>query len=400
MRICLLSTIYPPDSTEGIARQRQVLAAELARQGHEVHVVTCGAGHFLRFEQGVWVHEVRVDRLRHFSSKFPLLDLPLTHSQALYEGLEQIARRCSIDIVDVPLWAAQGFAALWEHLGPVIVWLQTTRAQLLAVNRQSVTSGQRALLSLERSCLERAQGWLADSQAILKSTATDYDLRPSVPTSVAYLGLPLVKQIEFDRAKPDNIIALVVGRLERRKGTSVLFKILPQLLLEHPQLIVRFIGSDNSRHDGWYTQRHLTYPEFFQRHHPDLAHRVLFEGYVDDVLLNQAYQTSDFLIAPSLFESFGLAFIEAMRAGLPVIAFAAGAATEIFDQAELSGALLVPPYDETQLTMGIRRLVQQADLRHTLGQNGRMRFQTSFTAEIMATQTARFYEKVAEYYAR
>lgn len=43
MRICLLTLTYPPRDTEGIARHRQVLATELARQGHDVHVVTCGA---------------------------------------------------------------------------------------------------------------------------------------------------------------------------------------------------------------------------------------------------------------------------------------------------------------------------------------------------------------------
>src|SRR5574341_70286 len=88
MRIGLLSLTYPPLNTEGIARQRQVLAAELVRQGHEVHVVTCGMADRIRRESGVTVHEVVTKGVNHFSPAYPVLDAPLTWSQALYEGLE------------------------------------------------------------------------------------------------------------------------------------------------------------------------------------------------------------------------------------------------------------------------------------------------------------------------
>jgi glycogen synthase len=397
MRICLLSTVYPPYSTEGIARQRQLLANELVRQGHEVHVVTCGAGHFLRFEQGVWIHEIRVDRLRRFSKKFSDLDLPLTYSQALYEGLAQLAIGCPIDIVDVPLWAAQGFVTLRRYSGVAVVWLQTTQAQLLTINHQMASGEKRALLSLERDCLEQAHGWLADSQAVLKSINTDYGLRQSPPTAIALLGLPPLKgPVRLSRVARDEVVALVVGRLERRKGTPLLFQILPELLRQHPQLTIRFVGRDNSKHDGWYKQQHMTYPHFFRLHHPDLARRVLFEGYISDVQLNQAYQTSDFLIAPSLFESFGLVFVEAMRAALPVVTFTAGAAAEIFGQTESNGALLAAPYEAEQLAASIIRLVQQPELRNALGRIGHERFETAFTAEAMATRTIEFYQEIRQ----
>ena len=58
MRLGLVTAGYPPIDTEGIARQRSILAAELARLGHEVHVVTLGTSSETRRENDVWVHRV------------------------------------------------------------------------------------------------------------------------------------------------------------------------------------------------------------------------------------------------------------------------------------------------------------------------------------------------------
>jgi len=395
MRICLLSVDYPPYSTEGIARQRHVLARELARQGHDVHVVICGAGHFLRFDHGVQVHEVRIDRPRQYSRRFPVLDLHLTHSQALYEGLAHLAMEKEVDVVDVPLWAAQGFVTLHRFNAPIVVWLQTTRVQLLKINRTNPSSEDGMLIAMERVCLERARGWLADSHAVMESFGTDYNVASSAPTAVAHLGLPPLAQEHTRKTMRDTVTALVVGRLEQRKGTPLMFRIVPELLRQYPQLIVRFIGRDNSSHDGWRKAHHMTYPDYFRHHYPDLAQRVFFEGYVDEVRLAAFYQSADLLIVPSMFESFGLVFLEAMRTSLPIVTFATGAALEIFDRAESSGAVLATPFDETQLAVAIGQLIQRRDLRLTVGQNGHNRFMQSFTAEIMAACTLAFYEQIS-----
>ena len=166
------------------------------------------------------------------------------------------------------------------------------------------------------------------------------------------------------------VAALVVGRLERRKGTHLLFELLPRVLRAQPQLTVRFVGRDNSHSDGWGARYGATYPEYFQRRHPDLAQRVVFEGYVDEQQLGEHYRQADFLLAPSLYESFGLIYLEAMRAALPVVAFAAGGASEVFAAGEAHGALLAAPGNLRELAGAIDRIVSQPDLRHQLGRPG------------------------------
>jgi L-malate glycosyltransferase len=394
MRICLLSLAYPPISTEGIARQRHALATELARCGHDIHVITCGVANATRHEHDVQVHEVLVRDIHHYSYKYPNLDVPLTQSQALYERLNYLSKEKPFEIVDVPLWAAQGFVTLQRYRGPTILWLQTTRAQLLKINGNPLTPGELALAALERSCLERAGSWLADSHTALESILGKYGVRPNGPTGVAHLGLPVHPPSIAKQNNQTTTEALVVGRLEKRKGIPLLFEALPGVLHHHPQFKVRLIGRDNSADDGWYKTHHLSYSEYFQRHYPDLANRVIFEGYVDEARLNQCYQQADFVVVPSLYESFGLVYLEAMRAGLPIITFATGAAKEIFADGEADGALVVPLADSAQLAAAISNFIQlEPARRRRLGQFSLTRFQTTFSAEAMAAATLEFYRQ-------
>jgi glycosyltransferase involved in cell wall biosynthesis len=347
------------------------------------------------------VHEVAISGINHYSNVHPELDSPLTASQALYERLAALHTEQAWDIVDVPLWMAQGFVTIHRHVGPTVLWLQTTSAQLRAINGQTGADENTAILGLEQACLTRADGLLADSQVALETTLHDYHIRPRVPAAIAYLGLTQLPVLAAERPQRSSVKALVVGRLERRKGTHLLFDILPGVLRKNPQLVVRFVGRDNSANDGWSARHGASYPEYFQRRYPALAQRVIFEGYVDDQRLSEYYRQADFLLAPSLYESFGLVYLEAMRTALPLIAFAAGAAHEIFPDGEAHGALLVATGDKRQLSAAIERMARHLELRRQLGANGLKRFQQAFSAEMMADATLRCYEQViADYSAK
>jgi glycosyltransferase involved in cell wall biosynthesis len=88
----------------------------------------------------------------------------------------------------------------------------------------------------------------------------------------------------------------------------------------------------------------------------------------------------DMLIMPSRHESesFGLATLEAMACGKPVIASAVGGLVELVDDNETG--LLVPRDDPEALANAIRRLVKDPALRARLGEAGRLKAQR-FTAE-------------------
>lgn len=394
MRICLLTLTYPPRDTWGNARHRQVLAAELVAQGQDVHVVTCGEKDCVRHDGGVVVHEVATRRIDRFSS-YPEVDGMISQSQSLYERLVQVMSDASCDVVDVPLWSLQGLVTLLKCDCPTVVFLHTTQAPLVEINARHRQPSDHTILGLKRLCLHRASGILADSHSVLNAVRREYGLSATnLPVAVAHHGLPPLVDPIPNRPIRTTVEALVVGRLERWKGTPLLFEVLPKLLRQYPNLTVRFVGEDNSAHDILAVRDGTTYPEFFRQSYPEFLDRVSFEGYVDEVRLNQFYLEADFLLAPSLYESLELAYVEAMRTALPVVTFANGGANEIFEKGDAHGAYLVEPGKKADLAEAIGRLVESPDLRQRLGTAGLSRFKEAFTAEAMARSHVEFYKHV------
>ncbi|MDD5367990.1 MAG: glycosyltransferase family 4 protein [Anaerolineaceae bacterium] len=399
MRICLLSLTYPPANTEGISRQRQALAEELARQGHTVHVVTCGVETRIRYESGVTIHDIQPGGDNLYVGQSGEVAEWVSASEALSRGLTQARSDGSFDIIDAPLWSAQGFVSLASCSDPVVIWLQTTLAQLFRFSGRSIGQVEKTLLSMDQYCLNHASGILADSKSIMDAVRQDYRLPESILAGVAHLGLPSLQISNADWHRT-GCEALIVGRLEERKGTPFLLDVLPRVLNRHPQLTVRFVGSDNSQNDGWLQRYGKTYAATFRAKHPEFDQRVWFEGYVDDERMDELYQKASFLLVPSLYESFGLIYLEAMRCSLPVISFAIDAACEIFPAGEQDGAILTPIGNRDDFTLAIGRLINQAGLGEKIGRCGLERFMNAFTAEKMAQATLEFYRQVINHHTK
>ena len=112
---------------------------------------------------------------------------------------------------------------------------------------------------------------------------------------------------------------------------------------------------------------------------------------MDDAEKNYLLSACDVLVAPSLYESFGLMYVEAMRAGKPVIGSIAGGIPEVVDDG--GTGLLVPPGDVPALAEAMLRLGADADLRRAIGHQGLQRFEQRSASTTSAgrprTSTAR-----------
>jgi glycosyltransferase involved in cell wall biosynthesis len=402
MRICLTSIEYPPEGKGGIPRQRHILAKALTRLGHEVHVIVQGKQPGTTVREKVIIHTVPLVRPPlTFSEKFSSLDFRLTHSLAIDEQIRILNREKPLDILDVPLWALEGFVSIYANTMPVALWLQTSFTHLVGLEGRPPSADELAVIALEKECLKRAQGILADSQSVLTDFENLFNLRNLQERSrVVRLGIPDLPagRVAF-RRDGNTVEALLVGRLEKRKGTPYLFEILPQLLRMEKKLRVRFIGADNSLYDGFYDQTQQNYPQYFHARWPGLRDRVIFEGSVSEQRLMEAYDQADMMLVPSLYESFGLIYLEAMRAGLPIVTFAVGAAKEIFPQGEKDGALLVPLENNTAFLSAVQDLLDPKR-RAALGNQGRERFLATFQDTRMAEETAVFYQEMRASYSQ
>ena len=100
----------------------------------------------------------------------------------------------------------------------------------------------------------------------------------------------------------------------------------------------------------------------------------------------------DLFVQPSLHEGMPNTVLEAMAAGLPVVATAVGGTPEAVIDG--STGLLVPPKDPHALSVAISRLVASPELRRTMGNAGRARMQQRFSAEEMVQKTVRLYDEL------
>ncbi|HEY4721331.1 MAG TPA: glycosyltransferase family 4 protein, partial [Anaerolineae bacterium] len=153
----------------------------------------------------------------------------------------------------------------------------------------------------------------------------------------------------------------------------------------------RFIiaGADNSWHDGFQLKTGMDYPTYFSKRYPDAASCVTFTGSVDEGQLRALYQSCDLFVAPSLYESFGLIYLEAMNYAKPVIGCRAGGIPEVVDHG-VSG-LLVEPEAPLALTEAIVSLLTSPSRLREMGLAGRQRLLDQFTHIHMARSFAQAY---------
>jgi phosphatidylinositol alpha-1,6-mannosyltransferase len=93
-------------------------------------------------------------------------------------------------------------------------------------------------------------------------------------------------------------------------------------------------------------------------------------------------------------EGFGLVFVEAAAAGLPVVAGRGGAVDEVVEDGETG--LLVDPRDANEVAAAVGRLLADPRMAARLGQAGRRRVVTEFTFERFRERMARLVGDLAE----
>ena len=119
--------------------------------------------------------------------------------------------------------------------------------------------------------------------------------------------------------------------------------------------------------------------------------RVRFPGALKDVAATLA--EAQLLVLATRWEGFPRSVLEAMRAGLPVVASRVGGVHEAIEDGV--HGLLVPPGDVDALATALTRMLERPDLRAALGSAGRARFLSRFTFARMADATFEAYQRVA-----
>jgi glycosyltransferase involved in cell wall biosynthesis len=210
--------------------------------------------------------------------------------------------------------------------------------------------------------------------------------RIGVPTgsfaTVANGIAPLVRRVPRAEARralgldAEQPVVLTVGRLTHMKAQWQLVDAVPDLLARFPGLAVVLLG------DGPLREALVERADSL-----GVAHAVRFAGHRPDARLLLA--AADVFALPSKFEGMPLAALEAMEAGLPVVATRVVGSEEVVVDG-VTGAL-VPFGRPAALGAALAELLADPALRRRQGAAARRRYLAGFTRDRMAAETAAVY---------
>lgn len=389
MHICFAALDYPSSSGGGgVGNQVRTLARRLRARGHAVSVVALRSqGLPARSDDGgIAVYRVDVGNWHWYAGKLPLLGDALSrplreleYSQAVYQQVRAIQQQQPIDLIETT--ETGGFwLARWLRAIPQLARLH---GEQFTFRRYTpglpLTLGARLGRLLQRAALRRARALISPSQAHARSIRAELGAA-CPPITVIPNCIDLSHGLPDGQGAADCEI-LFVGRIERVKGIPVLLEALAEVLRECPQARLLLAGAPHPN----LPQRDLQVA--IQR--LGLGAHVQLMGHMPPEELARLYRRATICVQPSFYETFGVAALEAMSYGVPVVATLAGGLPEVLGDA----GVLVPPGDAPALARALIGLLRDPLARQQLGYAGQLRARSLFSAELVMEQTLALYEQ-------
>ena len=374
MRVVMLSNSFPPQ-VGGIQEHVSNLAQTLARQGHQLKIVTVRRNNSERVRDTF----AGLDVIR-----VPQLNLPKTMNAqylAIATALLVALRiRGQADVVHYHTFWPDAFTAfIVNKFVPTVYTAHESRFLIMAEQPKS----QRWL----RLALRPFQGILAPSTELLDVTR---QLGVSAEKSVFIANAVDANKFRPDltrgsvRARyaipADHCLILCPRRLVAKNGLEFLLESLPSIRRRFSGVSVLIAGDGPEKEKLQARTRELGCQD-----------SVIFAGNQNNNSLPAFYADADIVAIPSLKEATSIAGLEAMASARAVVATNVGGLPEIIEDG-VSG-LLVPPRDPEALSVAITRLLETPELRKQLGLAARASVERKFTWEQVANETSRAYER-------
>ncbi len=366
MRILHIYKDYYP-VLGGIENHVRSLAEGQVAAGHDVTVLVTSLTRRSQIETLEGVRVVKASRLATVAST------PISIDLALW------LRRLPADIAHLHFPYPVGEVALWL----------AGRARRTVLTYHSDVVRQAGILRvyrpLMRRLLRRADRILATSPQYIASSPYLSELREKV--TVVPLGIDLGPFLAQDtagraafRARYGTPLLVFMGRLRYYKGLDVLLAAMPQL----PQARL-VVGGSGPMGAEWQALAGRL----------GLADRVHFLGDVSDADQRTLYQAADVYVLPATHrsEAFGIALVEAMASGAPVVTTEIGTGTSFVNQHGVTG-LVVPPHDPAALAEAIQGLLADPTRRRQMGDAARARALAEFDRPTMLARVAAVYQTV------
>lgn len=403
LNIVLISKWYPPSGEAGIARWTAMMARGLADKGHTVHVVTCSESDASTvFNDGIWIHGVPEENTGEAAEMAAYHRIPSGLAGWCYAAYKKVQalKTFEIDVVSFPIWDVEGIMLSQDKSIPLVMslhtsyglakqfkneWTERPLFEHFHVNR--VIAAENRMLAEIGTILGNSHAIVRDLENLSEVSIFDKTVIAPHGTFDPFDGVTLEeKNALVTRDEPLKVTW--VGRFEARKGFDLGCDAFRRLLEDGGNVEIHIVGD---------TINPSVRAQIVENGAGILleSNKVHFHGLLSRQQLDAHYCSTDVVVMPSRYESFGLVAIEAMAAGAPVIALASGGLAEVVEDGVNGFLLQSDSVDGVGIAAKIALLAKDRKLLGDMKTFARHSFETKFTVDHMVSSAERAYFKAA-----
>ena len=301
---------------------------------------------------------------------------------AIYSALRQLNRAQPIDIVEWP-----DFEGLFVKKIPGVVDVMRNHGPLMSHRLAGLAPLNEAIERAELRTMRSIENWIGVSSWFLEEWLRLSGARPLRKTVVPN---PVDISIFFPTTEPASgpPFVLHAGTLCERKGTLALAKASNLFMRELPNIRLFLVGRE----------REDTLAQIERLIGDDIRPRVVLAHPMPQRRLAELMRRATVFAMPSLLESFGTVWAEAMASGVPVVGSTRSCGPEVVPHGR--AGLLVDPSDSSAIADAIVKLVTNPELSKRLGSFGREYALKHYSLGKTAQETLDFYHTCLDAQAR
>lgn len=369
-------TCYPTYGGSGVLATE--LGVALAKRGHEVHFITSSLPYRLSkgFQENMFFHPVEM-------MEYPLFGQS-PYAVVLSAKMAEVFRQENLDLIHVHYAIPHATSAILARdmvlpeKMPVITTLHGTDITLVGKDP--------SFAEITRYSIDKSDAVTTVSDYLTQTTYDQFDLQQHIQRIYNFVDTSIfdVQEDKFPCRKEafgfsDETVFVHMSNFREVKRPLDVVEIFDQVHQKRADTKLLMVGEGPLYNSCRMKVREL-----------GLESSVKFLGKQEDVV--SILQMSDIMLFPSQVESFGLAPLEAMACGIPVIASNSGGVPEVVTHGEC-GYLADVGDVETMAKFSLK-LVEDCELRHTMGQAGREIAERKFSPEEIIGQYEALYYRV------
>ena len=365
-------TCYPTYGGSGVVATE--LGKSLAKKGHSIHFISYAVPMRLEsFVENIFYHEVEM-------STYPLFEFQL-YSLAVTSKMVEVVKYEKLDILHVHYAIPHATSAFLtkqitgQNIPKVITTLHGTDITLVGL--------EPSFLPLMKFSIEQSDGVTAVSHFLKKQTETNYDIKKDIKVIHNFVDTEHFKKLENISyrkhvATDEEKILIHVSNFRAVKRVMDVIKVFATVRNSIPSKLI-LVGDGPERSECEKLCRELKIYEHVQ-----------FLG--KQTALVDILSIADLFLMPSQSESFGLAALEAMSCGLPVIASNVGGLPELVVH-ETTGFISEMGNIEAMAKYAIE-LLSDKDKYKRFSNESRKRAEEKFRIDLITKEYEEFYSQI------